>query len=185
MSNEAFFEKIRTLAENDDFKALIPLGENSIKKANDFEHICRIIAFGFHVYEQGTDIEDYVNRAVIDISLERQGDHDDICDRVSSTFSLIRQSLGDNGLRPFSDGSFHGRIGRTSIEIVFLGVLFNFDKINALQNVSEFLTERTQAFWGTEEASTFSAAGVSGTDRVARTIPFGRTWFDPDASVSN
>lgn len=183
MSNEPFFDKVRGLVDNDNFKALIPLGEESRKKANDFEHICRIIAFGFHEYEQGTDIEDYVNRAMIDISLERQGEHDEICNRVSSTFHLIRSSLGNDGLRPYSDGTFHGRIGRTSVEIIFLGVLHNYEAIVALPGAQGFLDERAKAFWGTEDAGKFSAAGVSGTDRVARTIPFGRKWFDPNAPV--
>lgn len=79
MSNERFFEKIKSLIRNTDFVEMIPLGENSKKKSNDFEHISRIISFGFRSYEAGVDIEDFVNSALIDISTtEDDKYHDEI-----------------------------------------------------------------------------------------------------------
>lgn len=186
MSNEKFFKKLSTLTQDVNFQNMVPLGPLSIKKANNYEHISRIVAFGFRKYDFGVDIEDFVNRALIEISTdENEQFHDFIVSRVKEVFQLITDSIGRNGLRPYVDGNFRGRIGRTSIEIVFLGILFNFERIVNLEDPNGFITERTKAFWLSGHAEDFTAAGVSGTDRVYRTIPFGQRWFDPENDISN
>jgi thymidylate synthase (FAD) len=180
MSNEEFFGKMKELVENADFKAMIPLGGESVAKANDYEHVSRIIAFGFREYPGGIDIEDFVDKALIDISQDEPREaHDMMLDRVAHTLSRIRSACGPGGLRPWQDSKFQGRIGRTSIEIVAIGVLRNLDAINALGDPDKFVLERTKAFWESGQSINFTAAGVSGTDRVARTIPFGADWYDP------
>lgn len=119
MSNERFFEIIGNLTKNNNFSEMVPLGPLSKRKANDFELISRIVAFGFRPYESGVDIEDFVNNAIVDIASQENEDfHTEMKLKIEETFQFIRTAVGVNGLRPYSNGVFQGRIGRTSIEIV-------------------------------------------------------------------
>ncbi|WP_081610535.1 DUF262 domain-containing protein [Limimaricola hongkongensis] len=181
MSSPEFYARMQALTRNQDFIDMIPMEEASRLKSNDYEQISRIISFGFIDYTPGTDIEDFVNKSLVSIAVDETSERQaEIEAKVVNTFSLIRGAIGKDGLRPFDGEEFRGRIGRTSIEIIFLGVLYNLEKISSLGDPEGFVVEKAKMFWMSGEATTFTAAGVSGTDRVARTIPYGRKMFDPE-----
>jgi len=182
MNNVEFFEMMKRLSELEKFKKMITIGSSSRKKGNDLEQISRIIAFGYRDFITGMDIENFVNKSIIEISDPKEGDSPELIEEtISQSFNLIHKANGVDGLRPWNGTEFKGRVGRTSIEVILLGVLHNIDKIQALNAPNKFIKNKTKSFWESSESKKYSTAGVSGTDRVENTIPYGKKWFNPDA----
>jgi hypothetical protein len=180
MYNEAFFNNIKSLSEINSFKELTQFSENELKLSRDMEFVCRFISFLYETYTPGVDIEIYVDRAIINISDQARHDsYSKINADFSSTFDLILKSVGKDGLKRFTDGEFKGRIGRTALEIICIGIAKNIDSISALKNKEDFISSQIKTLWSEPDINRFTSAGVSGTDRVRRTIPFGMHWFDP------
>jgi hypothetical protein len=72
-------------------------------------------------------------------------------------------------------------VGLTALEIVAVGVSFNLPDIQRLGDPHGYVTERIKELWDLQEVKTFSRPGLRGTQRIQKTIPFGRRWFAPGA----
>jgi len=177
MVNPEFFNKLKQVAVSEDFSKIIPLGRVSISKSNDLENLCKIIAFAFHEYKIGTDIEEFVTTAMIDIASQSQQAVERIFSLLGEGINLLVESCGYNALRPYKDGVFIGRIGRTSTEIILVGILRCLPNIKSKPDPQAFVREVIIEFWGSQDAKKFSAAGIAGTDRVQFTIPHGISIF--------
>lgn len=177
MVNKSFFDRMKSFAESEEFSQLIPLGPTSIRKSNHLDNLSKIIAFSFIDYKIGTDIEEFVTNAMVDIASKSQGDIDQIFDRIQDGMKILIDSCGYNALRPYRDGEFSGRIGRTSIEIILVGILRCLDNIKSKPDPSSFVKSQIIEFWQSDESKKFSAAGIAGTDRVQFTIPRGIALF--------
>lgn len=176
MVNPEFYRELRAFAEDGDFSKLIPLGANSIRKSNHLDNLSKVFAFTFREYTDGTDIEEYVTNAMISIA-ENPKDSKNCFDVATKAITLLIEACGVNALRPYNDGQFVGRIGRTSQEIILSGVMYNIDEILKAKDPASFVRARIIAFWESQDSKRFSAAGISGTDRVRFTIPYGRKLF--------
>jgi uncharacterized protein with ParB-like and HNH nuclease domain len=177
MVDSEFFERLNQIAVSDTFSRLIPLGPNSIKKSNHLDNLCKIIAFSFVEYNLGSDIEEFVTNAMVDIASRPQEQREIIISTLNEGITMLVDACGYNALRPYRDGVFAGRIGRTSIEIILVGILKCLDNIKSKDNTNEFIRTKIQEFWGSEDSRKYSAAGIAGTDRVQYTIPLGISIF--------
>ncbi|WP_081688885.1 DUF262 domain-containing protein [Inquilinus limosus] len=177
MVNPSFFDDLKTIAVSEDFSKLIPLGGPSIRKSNHLDNLCKIIAFSFQDYKIGTDIEEFVTTAMIEIASKKENDIAGMFSVLHEGMNLLIQSCGYNALRPYKDGEFIGRIGRTSIEIILVGILKCLPNIRSKTNPETFVREKIIEFWRSEDSKKFSAAGIAGTDRVQYTIPLGISIF--------
>jgi hypothetical protein len=171
------FDRIRKFAESEDFSKLIPMGRSSIQKSNHLDNLCKIIAFSFREYKLGSDIEEFVTVAMVEIAYNSENESEYIFSKLRDALSLIIQSCGYNALRPYKNGEFVGRIGRTSIEIILVGVLKCFENIRSKPKPAEFVRDQIINFWLSNDSKKFSAAGIAGTDRVQFTIPLGVSIF--------
>ena len=188
MANASFFFRLREVAQSDYIRKLIPLGISSIRKSNDLDNLCKIIAFSFKDYRIGTDIEEFVTHAMIEIAGESDGQLESMILRLYEGMKLLVDSCGYNALRPYKDGEFVGRIGRTSIEIILVGILKCLSNIKGKPDPGAFVREKIITFWGSDESKRFSAAGIAGTDRVQYTIPLGIKIFfrmNPETNLSS
>jgi hypothetical protein len=176
MVSKPFFDRIKNFAESDLFSKLIPLGPTSLRKANHHEHVCKIMAFSFREYTLGSDIEEFVTNAMIDIAEDAEN-HDRYFEELHETLLILDDACGVGALKPYKDGKFVGRIGRTSIEIILIGAVRCIDTIKSKPDPTAFVRTRIEEFGSTDEAKKFSAAGVTGTDRVQYTIPRGESLF--------
>jgi hypothetical protein len=177
MVSPDFFKNLKAFAESVEFSKLIPLGDASIKKSNHLDNLCKIIAFSFQNYIIGTDIEEFVTNAMVDISSKQNDEIGRMFLTLREGINFLVESCGYNALRPYKNGEFVGRIGRTSIEIILVGILKCLANIKAKPDPLKFIRERIVQFWGSEDSKKFSAAGIAGTDRVQYTIPLGISIF--------
>lgn len=177
MVNSSFFDKMKSYAEAEPFSKLIPLGSRSISKSNHLDNLSKILAFSFTDYIVGTDIEEFVTNAVVHLASLPGADADALFQRLASGVDLLVEACGINALRPYRDGQFVGRIGRTSVEIILCGILKCFDNVMGKPDPKAFVRQQVIAFWQSDESKKFSAAGIAGTDRVQFTVPHGISLF--------
>ncbi|MBL3553182.1 GmrSD restriction endonuclease domain-containing protein [Rhodovulum sulfidophilum] len=172
MVSPEFFNKMKKFADGEMFSKMIPLGPTSIRKSNHLENLCKIMAFAFRDYSVGSDIEEFVTNAMVNIA-SNPSEFDEIFEKLDDALNLLTNACGQGALRPFRNGDFAGRIGRTSIEIILVGVIRCLHNIRSKQDPEGFVKGQIIAFWESEESKKYTAAGVAGTDRVQYTIPRG------------
>jgi len=177
MVNSSFFEKMKSYAEAEPFSKLIPLGTRSIAKSNHLDNLSKILAFSFTDYTIGTDIEEFVTNALVELASRPADSADSMFARLKDGVDLLVQACGINALRPYRDGEFVGRIGRTSVEIILVGLLKCFDNVRSKADPAAFVRQQVITFWQSDDSKKFSAAGIAGTDRVQFTVPHGITLF--------
>jgi uncharacterized protein with ParB-like and HNH nuclease domain len=131
MVNSEFYQNLREFAEGDNFSKLIPLGERSIRKSNHLDNLSKIMAFAFRDYNVGTDIEEFVTNAMVDIASSEKAEIVEIFESLNEGLELLISACGHNALRPYRDGQFVGRIGRTSMEIILVGLLKCLDNVKS------------------------------------------------------
>ena len=98
------------------------------------------------------------------------------------TFRFLTLALGNDALKQYSAGQFRGRVGLTALEIVAVGVSVNLDAIQKLADPADFIKCRTVQLWAEAQVKMFSRPGLRGTQRIRKTLPFGRDWFKPSVS---
>lgn len=135
------------------------------------------MAFSFEEYKIGTDIEEFVTNAMIEIASKSRKEAKHIFCQFHEGMGLLIESCGYNALHPYKDGVFVGRIGRTSVEIILGGILKCLENISTKSDPRAFIREKIIEFWGSDDSKKFSAAGIAGTDRVQYTIPLGISIF--------
>ncbi len=177
MVNSDFFKTLKAYAESENFSKLIPLGKNSIQKSNHLDNLCKIIAFSFRDYNIGIDIEEFVTNAMIDIASSQPSEIDSMFHRLDEGIGMLVEACGYNALRPYRKGEFSGRIGRTSMEIILVGLLKCMENVKGKANPVDFVREQVISFWNSEDSTKFTAAGIAGTYRVQFTIPLGISLF--------
>ena len=177
MVSPSFFSDLKRFAESEIFMKLIPIGTASIQKSNHLDNLCKIIAFSFREYRLGTDIEEFVTNAMVEIAQNADKESDAIFGKLQDGLNILVNSCGYNALRPFKDDVFVGRIGRTAIEIILVGILKCLPNIVSKDDPLEFVRTQIVTFWQSEDSKKFSAAGIAGTDRVQFTIPLGIAIF--------
>ncbi|HEY3911598.1 MAG TPA: DUF262 domain-containing protein [Stellaceae bacterium] len=178
MVNDQFFEKLRKLTEWDLFSALFRVSEDQQRQQRNIEFLTRFLVYRYIPYDGKLDVEEYIDAGIIEIA--EGGIFDVEAEKnLRDTITLLHDALGNDALRQFEDGRARGRVGLTAIEIVAVGVSFNLPELRGLNDPRGYVKERVLQLWNREEVKTFSRAGLRGTLRIQKTIPFGRSWFAP------
>ena len=98
-------------------------------------------------------------------------------ERLVESMTLLVDACGYQALKPYKNGVFAGRVGRTSIEIILVGIVKSLDNIKSKTAPLDFVKKQVTEFWASDNSKRFSAAGIAGTDRVQFTIPLGVSLF--------
>ncbi len=80
-------------------------------------------------------------------------------------------------LRRHKDDKFQGKVGQAAFEVILLGVAKNLDFISRKKDPGTYIISRAKALWKRADVMNFTRAGLRGTDRIQKTIPFGMSWF--------
>jgi Protein of unknown function DUF262 len=178
MTDSALFRRLREVADYPSFVEIIQSTEEQKKRQRNIEYLMRFLAYRYIPYDGKMDVEEYVTSAIIEIA-EKQIFVPAAEKNFDETFNLLGRALGADALKRFSDGRFSGRVGLTALETVAVGVSFNLERIRDRSEPEKFVAEKIRALWDVEDLANFSRAGVTGTQRIQKSIPFGRAWFRP------
>ncbi len=176
MENGSFLGHLRELAECESFKNLTQFNEEQLKAQKDIEFITRYFVYRHVPFDGKLDVEDYIDQGIIKLASKDKLPAKAV-EAFRKTFSIIEESVGVNGLKQSSDGEFKGRIGFVALEIVAVGISFNLDFIKTKRSVKNHISKRIHDIWSNSQVKSFSRAGLRGTQRIAKSIPFGKEWF--------
>lgn len=176
MANESDFLKIKALAKSADVSELFPLTETAIEKQQDVEWLMRIMAHSYADYSPRQDVESFVDDSMKEILTSNKTPT--IIEEVACAFQLMKAAVGDKALLPsLGTGSVANRVSLRQIEAIAVGVTSNIATIKVKDDPAKFIAERISEFWEQEEVQRMSAAGLSPSARIPRTVPFGKAWF--------
>ena len=179
MANEDAFIEIKRFAAERFFLTLLRLTENAIQQQRHLEWLMRILVHTKFDYDNSYDVENFIDNGMKQI-LE-QPDPLSLLPDIRETFGLLAEAHGDSALLPnLGAGGRGNRVSLRQIESIAVGIARNIAAIRVHAQPQEFVASRVREFWNQEEVERMSAAGLSPTQRIPRTVPFGTNWFNPD-----
>lgn len=181
LANRAVTRRIRELAATPVFSAMFRVTEEQRQNQRDLEYAVRLMVHTASDLSRGTDVQEYIDWAIIEILTGAEVDQ--VLDTASWTVSALHRVLGDDALIPPDERNegIAARFSLRALEGIAVGIARNRSAIQSLPNADEFIRDRISEFWRQPEVADMSAAGLRGTVRLQRTIPFGTAWFNPDA----
>lgn len=179
MFNRDMFIRMREISRDERFIRLIQPSDRSSKTQAGLDFLTRYIVFVFVEYDKSWDIEEYLDNGIVELSNDPPGVVNNVLNDFVETLELIDSIKEPNILKRYKDGKFTGKVGQAAFETIFLGVSFNLSALKSNTSSKSFILRRAKELWQREDVQNFTKAGLRGTDRIQRTIPFGRQWFKP------
>jgi hypothetical protein len=182
LANSNFTKAIRELAEKEFFASVFKVTPDQKLNQENLEYAVRLIVHTFRDYEKGTDVQEFLDKAILSILTDER--QDEVMETAGWTVELLHTLYGDRALVPPSDtiesqGSMGNRFTLRALEGIAVGIARNRTAIQALANRDEFIRNRVRDFWQQEAVLDMSASGLRGTTRIQKTVPFGHDWFNP------
>ena len=178
MADSSLYSRLRLLSEHTAFAKLVQFNEDQRKAQRDIEYLMRFLVYRYVRYDGKKDVEEYITDGMIEIA-EKQILTTEAEQNFRDTFGLLEGALGEDALKHYSDGEFKGRVGLTALEVVAAGISFNLPAITKRKRPEKFVSDRVKAVWDVDDVKSFSRAGLTGTQRIQKSIPFGHSWFAP------
>ena len=175
MKDPSFAEAISELASTDDFRSLCQLSEDDIKNQKDAEYATRLICHGLRDLKAREDLNEFLDRSIMEIIEDVP--IPDVRRIFGRTVSLVFQAKGESALMPMN--ARRKVFTLQGLEIILVGVARNVDTIDALADPHAFVRDKINDFWNSEEARVYTSSGMKAYDRLAKTIPYGTSWFKP------
>jgi hypothetical protein len=178
MQNMEFFKQLKALSEDERFIRLMNPTDTATANQQMMDYVTRFVVFNYIEYDKRWDIEEYLDNGIIEIcDPQDEEEHNSIVENFTETLEVM-SGVGEHGLlKKYRDGKFSGRVGQAAFEAVFLGVSRNLPNVKAKPDPSAYILERVQEMWAQGDVQDFSKAGLRGTDRIKKTLSFGREWF--------
>lgn len=176
MVNSEYFQSIKAVAESSPFIDLLNFTEGQIEKQKHMEYAVRFLVHVNKDFDGTLDVEEFVDEGIIQLS---GTDPRDSVGLISSTFSLLRDAVGDDALKRHEDGRHIGRVGLIGLEVIAVGVARNLDEIQGLDDPVSFVRDKVVNVWSQDDLQNMFSQGLRGTVRIRRTVEFGAHWFKP------
>jgi len=175
MVNTNYAAFMRGLAESQPFLTVLGASEDQIEKQRHMEYVSRFLVLTYVAYDGKLDVEEFVDEGIV--TLATANETLEAGATFIATFNLLNDAYGANALRRFQNGNPTGRVSLAAFEGVAVGIAKNIASIRAKQNPVDYVSQRVREFWEAPEIQNFFVAGLRGTTRIQRTIPFGTQWF--------
>lgn len=175
MVNGEYAKFMRGLGDLTDFRAVLSATDDQIEKQRHMEYVSRFLVHTFIKYDGKLDVEEFIDEGVVKLATENETQKSGSTFR--DTFRLLREAYGADSLRRLQEGKPVGRVGLAAFEVIAIGVAKNIKSVNGKKNPVEYVRQRIRKFWEDSETENFFAAGLRGTIRIQRTVPFGQKWF--------
>jgi len=180
LSDSEFTKDVRKFAEQAAFQAMFRVGAEQKKGQKDIEYLVRLMVHCHYDLSKRVDVQEFLSYGILDLIQDKV--HFDALDTAGWVIQILHDALGDDALIPPEEraAGISARFSLRALEGIAVGVARNRARIMALQEPAEFVRERVEGFWQQAEVVEMSAAGLRGTSRIQKSIPFGERWFNPD-----
>ena len=166
---------MRGLAESEPFLNVLSASEDQIEKQRHMEYVSRFLVHTYVPYDGKLDVEEFIDEGIVRLAGANETQQAGAA--FNATFALLNQAHGNNSLRRFQNGIPSGRVGLAAFEAIAVGVAKNIIQIQGKANPTEYVRQRILDLWQSPAVQNFYTAGLRGTIRIQRTVPFGAEWF--------
>lgn len=180
LANPEVTRKMRDFCATEAFRSVFRVTEDQRKQQRDLEYATRALVHTVADLSRGLDVQAFLDRGIIDLLSGERAER--TLDTLIWTVGKLHGLLGDGALIPPEERAegIAERFSLRALEGIMVGIARNRNAIAALPNPDAFIADRIATFWQQNEVAEMSAAGLRGTVRLQRSIPFGQRWFDPD-----
>jgi hypothetical protein len=181
LADAEFTQAIRQFAQRDDVNGIFQITPEQRAAQRDIEYIVRMIVHTFADYDRSSDVQEFLDAAIVNILTER--DRDEVMQTITWTVESLQRIVGDKALIPPQNAAagIANRFSLRALEAIAVGIARNKTAIVARANPDQFVKDQIESFWQQPQVAEMSASGLRGTVRLQRTIPFGAQWFNPNA----
>jgi hypothetical protein len=177
MLNKEMFRRIKKLAADPRFVELMQPTERLQDNQGMLDYVTRYLVFTHIEYDRAWDIEEYLDNGLIKLAAEPESEMNKMLDTFEKTLEILIKVGEPDILRRYRSNRFQGKVGQAAFETIFLGVAHNFNFISKKRDPSDYILNRVKSMWPRDDVEEFTRAGLRGTDRIQKTIPFGQMWF--------
>lgn len=180
LANADITRRLRELCATEPFKRIFRITEEQRSTQKDLEFAVRVTVHSRVDLPKQLDVQEFLDQSIIDVMT--RADANSVVDDVIWGVSKLHRLLGDDALIPPNDriAGIAPRFSLRALEGIAAGLIRNRVAIEALSNSDEYIIERVKQFWLQPEAVEMSTAGLRGTVRLQRSVPFGTSWFNPN-----
>ena len=184
LADAEFTTQLRAFIMSEDFRALFKVTEEQRKTQKDLEYLVRLIVHARVDYSGRMDVHEFLSSGILKV-IERS-QQQDVLAVAHWVVHTLKRIGGADALMPPQErvgGIDDRRFSLRALEVIAVGLARNRAAIDQLPAGDKFIQDRIAAFWMDPIAGELSRAGLRGTTRIQKSIPFGVTWFKPDASA--
>ncbi len=175
MVNPAYHQMMRVLSQRQSYRFVLSASEDQLEKQRDMEYVSRYLVHKYIDYDNKLDVEEFIDKSIVELA--SAGVTQQVAETFNGTFDLLHAAYGENALRRFNNGQPTGRVLLAAYECIAIGIARNLPAIQAKPDPTQYVQHRIAQFWQSPDIDTFFVAGLRGTVRIQRTIPFGTNWF--------
>ncbi|MBN8551057.1 MAG: DUF262 domain-containing protein, partial [Deltaproteobacteria bacterium] len=175
MVNSTYSTFMQSLAKSQSFLTVLGATDEQIEKQKHMEHVSRFLVHTYLDYDGKLDVEEFIDQGIV--TLAERNETTQASSTFTSTFDLLNQAYGNDALRRFQNGSPSGRVSLAAFEGIAVGIARNIRNVSGKPSPVDFVRQRIKEYWAAPEIQNFYTAGLRGTIRIQRTVPFGKSWF--------
>jgi hypothetical protein len=175
MVNPVYHRFMRDCAQRDSYLTVLSASVDQLEKQRGMEYVSRFLVHTYENYNGRLDVEEFIDKSILKLAIA--GETNNAAATFNAAFDLLENAYGSDALRRFSNGQPGGRVLLAAYECIAVGVAKNIALIQAKADPVAYIRQRIIDFWQSPAIEDFFVAGLRGTARIQRTIPFGATWF--------
>jgi uncharacterized protein with ParB-like and HNH nuclease domain len=179
MVNKKFYNWLVKAASFKSFITTTSQTQVAMEKQASVELVLRMVAFQHVKYDGRQDVHEYLDNALLQLARNTEIDWEVEKTRFEATFALLDSALEDSAFKKWDGGSFKGKFLMSLFEVVGFGVSKNLEAILELPKPIDFLKKKAKSVWSEETFITYSGAGIRGTTRLTKLLPFSVEFFKP------
>ncbi len=175
MVSPAYHQSMRDCSNRHSYLTVLSASSDQLEKQRNMEYVSRYLVHTYVPYDGKLDVQEFIDKGIVELAMG--GVTQNAVTTFNATFDLLNDVYGENALRRFNNGSPTGRVLLAAYECITVGVAKNIAHIQAKPDPLQYTRQRIADFWQSPVINDFFVAGLRGTVRIQRTIPFGTAWF--------
>ena len=179
--NPGFYSWLTGCANEPSFQSTTAQTESAIEAQAGVELALRFFAFRSIPYRNGLDVHEYLDQALLKMATDADFNQQSEGEIFRKTFNYLNAAMGDRAFKRWNGQNFGGKFLMSVYEVLATGVSQNVAKIEALADPNSFILQKAKDLWVNPVFVANSGAGVRGTTRLAKLLPVGAEFLDPDA----
>lgn len=184
MIEPRFFDMLARVVDHSTFRRVVPLTAAKIEQQFHMEIALRLFAYPIIPYESKWDVHPYLENALKALCTTKFQDAILHESKVYQLLALLDSVMGENAFRRYNE-EFQGGFSISAFDAISYGLVMNLEKVLSLQEPIEFVKSKVQALWDQSTFISNSGAGVRGTTRFQKLLPWAQVFFNPDFGYEN